>query len=301
MSITDLEREMAAGIVHYEDRAFPLRIKEYTVTAPSHGRNIPHWHEDFEIAQIMEGICRYKVNDDEILLQKGDFLFVNSRAMHVNTRGDCPRMSARCLLFQPSLLTSNPMILAKYIEPVHRGAPFEYLYFPRNTEEAAECGRWMDMIYDAKRSSKPAYELEVLAGLHGLAACVYRHAANIAPAVDQRTPSADQEKIMLEFIYSNFRDRITLKDIAGSAYLSTHRCCEIFREKIGRSPVEYLNYYRLQVAARLLVSSLSRTIQQTGAECGFESPAYFTSQFKKQFGVSPREYRRRAAEKTGAG
>jgi AraC-like DNA-binding protein len=187
------------------------------------------------------------------------------------------------------------MILAKYVDPVYRSAPFEYFYFPRNTDEASQCGRWMDLIYAAKKSGRPAYELEVLAGLHGLAACIYRHAASIAPAVDQKTWTADREKVMLEYIYTNFRDRITLKDIAGSAYLSTHRCCEIFREKIGRPPVEYLNYYRLQVAARLLISSPERTVQRIGSDCGFESPAYFTSRFRKQFGITPKEYRQRFA------
>jgi len=299
MSEADIEREMAAGIVHYEDLSFPLRIKEYTVTAPSHGRNIPHWHEDFEIAQIMEGICRYKVNDDVILLQKGDFLFVNSGVMHVNTRGDCPFVSVRCLLFQPSLLTSNPMILSKYIEPVYRSAPFEYLFFPRNTDQSRECAEWMDLIYEAKKSGRTAYELDVLAGLHGLAACIYRHAASIASPVDQKTETADQEKAMLEYIYSHYREQITLKDIASAAYLSSHRCCEIFREKIGRSPVEYLNYYRLQAAARLLISSPDKTIQRVGSDCGFESPAYFTSRFHRQFGMTPKEYRSRIFETAG--
>ena len=238
MSETDLEREMAAGIVHYENRSIPLRIKEYTITAPSKGRNILHWHEDFEIVQILEGICIYKINDDMILLQKGDFLFINSRVMHVNTRGDCPEMSARCLLFQPSVLSANPMVQEKYIDTVYRAAPFDYIVFPRNTEKTKECIRWMDMIYEAKKNAQPAYELDVLAGLHGLMACVYRHTANIVPAVYQRTWTADQEKIMLEYIYRNYSEKITLKDIAASASISTHRCCEIFREKIGWSPVE---------------------------------------------------------------
>ncbi len=293
----DIEREMAAGIVHYEDRALPMRIKEYTITAPSKGRNIPHWHEDFEMVQIMEGQCLYKVNDDVIVLKKDDFLFVNSRVMHVSTRGDCERMSARCLLFQTSVLTGNPVIMQRYVEPVVSTAAFDYLFFPGNTEEASMCAHWMDIIYASRKEKKPAYELEVLAGIHGLMACVCRNAVNIAPAVYQRTRTADQEKIMLGYIYRNYSEKITLSDIAGSAYLSTHRCCEIFREKIGWSPIEYLNYYRLQVASKLLVSSPEKEVQEIGSECGFESPAYFTSRFKKQFGLTPKDYRHKTMEK----
>ena len=286
--------DMAAGIVHYENAAIPLRIKEYTVQDESEERGIPHWHDDFELVQVLDGICEYAINEDVILLQKGDFLFVNPRVMHRSHKYSDNPMSARCLLAQAKILSANQMIQEQYIEPVADSSLFAYLYFPRNTEEAGECLRWMDLIYAAKNSQKPGYELEALAGLHGIMACIYRTAAHISPAHFQRSDTADLEKKMLSYIYQRYREKISLADIAGSAPVSVHRCCEIFRKQLGYTPIEYLNFYRLQVAARTLHAS-EKSIQEIAGDCGFESAAYFTKLFRERFHMTPKEYRKQAA------
>lgn len=291
MKKEQLIQDMAAGIVHYENAAIPLRIKEYSVHENREEYNIPHWHDDFELMQVLEGVCEYKINDDLIYIQNGDFLFVNARVMHKTKRhGDSP-LTGRCLLFRQGILSPNPMIQEKYLESIRNAGPFEYIYFPRNTKEADICIRWMNWIYEAKHESLPAYEMEALAGLHAIMACIYRYISRITPAVEQKSEKAELEKKMLSFIYHQYADKITLTDIASSASISVHRCCEIFKENVGYSPVEYLNYYRLHVAAKMLLIS-DKPVQEIALSNGFESAAYFTKQFKKQFQKTPKEYRK---------
>jgi len=283
--------DMAAGIVHYENAEIPLRIKEYTIDDNVEERNIPHWHDDFELVQVLEGVCEYTINEDKIYLQKGDFLFLNTKVMHKSHRYSTSPLRARCLLFQPKILSSNAMIKERYIEPVWVTNPVEYIYFPRNTDETSKCLFWMNEIYNARNKNLPAYELEALAGLHGIMACIYRHISEIAPAIYQKSKTADLEKKMLSFIYQHYKEKITLGDIAAAGNIGKHRCCEIFREKTGYTPIEYLNFYRLQVASRVLLSG-DKTIQEIAGGCGFESAAYFTKQFRNQFQQTPKEYRK---------
>lgn len=61
----------------------------------------------------------------------------------------------------------------------------------------------------------------------------------------------------------------------------------------GETPVQHLHRARLDYAARLLSES-QMTVDEVMTRAGFNSPTHFYNSFKKQFGMSPNEYRRKA-------
>ena len=58
---------------------------------------------------------------------------------------------------------------------------------------------------------------------------------------------------------------------------------------VGKSPMELLRNARMQRAAQLLETN-AYDVAQVGYMVGFSDPRYFSTSFKKQFGVSPRAY-----------
>ena len=58
---------------------------------------------------------------------------------------------------------------------------------------------------------------------------------------------------------------------------------------VGKSPMELLRNARMQRAAQLLATN-AYDVAQVGYMVGFSDPRYFSTSFKKQFGVSPRVY-----------
>ena len=60
----------------------------------------------------------------------------------------------------------------------------------------------------------------------------------------------------------------------------------------GETPVQHLHRARLDFAARLLKES-QMTVDEVMARAGFNSPTYFYNSFKKQFGMSPKDYRQK--------
>ncbi len=64
-----------------------------------------------------------------------------------------------------------------------------------------------------------------------------------------------------------------------------------FLATVGCSPGEYIRQIKLEKAKELLVSS-NQPIDAVGKACGFESPAKFSSFFKRAAGVSPAAFRR---------
>lgn len=60
-----------------------------------------------------------------------------------------------------------------------------------------------------------------------------------------------------------------------------------------RTPIEYLNYYRLERASYLLTST-DLPVTQVAMDCGFNDLSYFIRSFKKYRGITPKKYRDRA-------
>ncbi|MDR0749590.1 MAG: helix-turn-helix domain-containing protein [Tannerellaceae bacterium] len=61
----------------------------------------------------------------------------------------------------------------------------------------------------------------------------------------------------------------------------------------GMTPNDYLLHLKMNKSRRLLSENNDQTIAEVAYRLGFSSPAYFSKCFKKQFGITPQEYRRK--------
>lgn len=81
----------------------------------------------------------------------------------------------------------------------------------------------------------------------------------------------------------------TLEDYARLCAMSKYHFIRVFQEVTGKTPLAYRSDVRLEHAAEhLLEERLS--VSQIAAATGFGSAAYFSSAFRKKYGVSPRQY-----------
>lgn len=85
----------------------------------------------------------------------------------------------------------------------------------------------------------------------------------------------------------------TLDMLAREVGMSRSAFAERFTQLMGVSPMQYLSNWRLQRAARLLERQ-GMSVARAAAEVGYESEAAFNRAFKKQVGVPPGAWRRRA-------
>src|SRR5271167_1703534 len=66
-----------------------------------------------------------------------------------------------------------------------------------------------------------------------------------------------------------------------------------FRKALGRSP--YKEIRRVQIErARSLLSGTDRPVREIADACGFKETRQLSTAFHERFGLSPRQYRRRA-------
>lgn len=110
--------------------------------------------------------------------------------------------------------------------------------------------------------------------------------ADSAPSVPPRILAAQA------FLDRHSGDPVGLARLAAFAGLSVSHFSAEFRRHVGMPPMRYLLELRLRRAAYLLVDQ-NRSVADVARETGFTDPLYFSRQFRKQFGLSPRPYRKR--------
>ena len=98
-------------------------------------------------------------------------------------------------------------------------------------------------------------------------------------------------KTVLDFMEGQLHAPLTLDELAAAVHMSPRYFCRFFREMTHRTPVDYLNYLRVEHAARLLASSAfpSRRLPYS---CGFNDLSYFIKIYKKYKGITPGKERR---------
>ncbi len=95
----------------------------------------------------------------------------------------------------------------------------------------------------------------------------------------------------LRLIEQEYTEPLDLQQMAAAASLSKPHLIKSFREAFGMPPLEYLLHVRIQKAMPLLRDT-DRTITDIAYAVGFNDSNYFSRQFKKQTGLTPREFSR---------
>lgn len=109
-------------------------------------------------------------------------------------------------------------------------------------------------------------------------------------AVSEKKPPNAVFKKVADYMHDNFKDRLTVHDLAQIANMSESNFYLAFKKQFGKSPIAYLNGLRLTLASNMLKYS-DEPISEIASAVGFEDPFYFSKIFKSEFQVSPRQYR----------
>ncbi|HVK46549.1 MAG TPA: AraC family transcriptional regulator [Pseudobacter sp.] len=104
--------------------------------------------------------------------------------------------------------------------------------------------------------------------------------------------SNDKERIdkVFHYIFENFRQDISLNDVAAIANMNRQAFCRYFKSRTQKTFVEFLNEVRISHACRLLTES-NQAVANLAYDCGFNSITNFNRIFKEIKGISPRQFR----------
>ena len=90
------------------------------------------------------------------------------------------------------------------------------------------------------------------------------------------------------YIDTHFSDEINLDKIASKALVSKFHFIRVFKKYYGRTPHQYLQEVRIEMAKKILLKG--KSIDEVCNSIGFKSKTSFISLFKKMTGVTPLAY-----------
>lgn len=252
-------------------------------------RALCHWHEDIELITIQDGEMNYDVNGHKILLQKGDSIMVNARQMHFGYSHHKKECSFLCILFHPSLLMSHEYTNSLYVKPIIDNPNIEYLVYREN----AEVAQLQEQIISLKTADDDCSTLDIISTLFQLWSILY-HTCKAQNLIHYEVPQPTDlliQKKMVSYIYQNYREIISLDDIASAGNVSNNKCCLLFKKYLQQSPIDFANSYRLEVSCNLLRGT-KESVSSIAFVCGFNHLSYFSKLFYRKYNCTPSAYRK---------
>lgn len=99
-------------------------------------------------------------------------------------------------------------------------------------------------------------------------------------------------KKALEIVGEKLSEPLNIKGLSRAVGLSRSRFSVLFAQQLNLSPQSYIEAERLSRAAQMLQSS-SWPVSQIAEEVGFPNAFYFSTRFRRQYGLPPSAYRTR--------
>lgn len=272
---------------HAPRGTFDFPIELYYVD-PSHPRyEMPfHWHMEHELILVLQGVLRLSVEGEAFELALGDCMLIADGAIHGGTPEGC---IYECLVFDLERFLAGTTTCGQRVALLTEGEARLEGKFPAGTQAAAI----VSQLFQAMETERPGYELTTMGLLWQLWGELLGQrllgAAEPGPPRDIRRAQA--VKNVLRRIRSSYGQPLTLEDLAAEAALEPKYFCRVFRQITGRTPINYLNYYRVECAAELLCTTQG-SITDIALECGFGDVSYFSRMFRRYKGQTPGQYRR---------
>lgn len=96
----------------------------------------------------------------------------------------------------------------------------------------------------------------------------------------------------LNFLNKNLNKKLTLREIANEVGYSPTYFTTLFKKETNYSPLSYFSHLKILKACEYLDYTKNK-IKEISFSLGYSDPYYFTKDFKKRMGLSPRQYRNR--------
>lgn len=97
-------------------------------------------------------------------------------------------------------------------------------------------------------------------------------------------------KSCVAFLQANYREKLTLQMISKALYISPNYLCRLFKREMHQTLFEYLQDYRLEISKKYL-KDIRYKVFEVAEMVGYSDAKYFSSQFKKKYGITPVQYR----------
>tara|TARA_R110002049_G_scaffold27321_2_gene94207 strand:+ start:398464 stop:399330 length:867 start_codon:yes stop_codon:yes gene_type:complete len=252
-----------------------------------------HAHEFSEIVIITGGEGLHVTGEDSWQLSTGDVFVIGGSRPHdylnmdrlrlINVLFDQAELAMR-LRDLPSLPGYHAMF---HLEPAWRKRHQFNSRLRVSTEEMDEICDLIDKLESelCRRES----------GFQFVATAVFMQLVGHLSRCYGRTKNADSQSLLriaetISHIETHFTEPVQLDDLVDISGMSRRSFLRAFESALGCTPIAHLIQLRINRASVLLTTT-DRSITDIAYDVGFNDSNYFSRQFRKSLGVTPRDFR----------
>ncbi|GMB01142.1 AraC family transcriptional regulator [Pelosinus sp. IPA-1] len=284
----DLKEKVTHG-----EKSFPLCV--YHSKSDTNHFIGYHWHNEVEFFYLNKGNVIVSVDSAPIEVHAGEAVFVNSGQIHsghLHYSTDCEFYA---IVFNLNMLSSNTIgdCQNRYINTLMNkkyGLPQKY---SKTSDWEIDILKQLKQIIHNYLNKVPGYEMAITGSLYTIISQLIIHNKLIISnhARDEGLHNYKREnfKKVLNYIHTNYPNKIGLVDMANEINMSQYHFCRFFKSMSGQTPFAYLNDCRINQAVLLLCNS-DRKVMDIAFDVGFTNFSYFIKIFKQIKGCTPSKF-----------
>ena len=247
-----------------------------------------HYHQEYELTWIVQGRGKRFVGNRMEDFSAGDFVLIGPNQPHC-WKLDANVRSAKAIVIQ----FSHEFLGADFFErPEFELIQSMLQASVSGLKFAVEKKPELSGLKAIGRSDGARRILLLLDLLHILSVKPYT-AIGAAAMYDTAADPADTKRInvVMAYIVENFKNDISLEDVADIASLTPNAFCKYFKRVTRKTFMDTVIQYRLNHASQQLIHT-DDSVSAIAIDSGFNDLSYFYKVFKTKLGMSPLAYRK---------
>lgn len=277
-----------------EHTSLDFPYNTYLCSIPLDFASVPlHWHDEIELISIKKGHGAISVDFQTHLLSAGDIIFILPGQLHTIQQHEDSVMEYENIIFKKELLFSGKYDLCAdaFITPLLHNPQRGITFITPTTHGYSQFSNLISQIDGLSAARPEGYQLAIKGCLFQFFFQLIVTKKKSDSICSIKTKSLEKLKTILKYVEIHYNEPITVDKMAALSFYSKSHFMKFFKTHIGTGFIEYLNDYRMTMAARLLITN-DISVLETAVQTGFDNLSYFHRLFKRKYGQTPQKYRK---------
>lgn len=246
-----------------------------------------HSHDFYELYLFLNGSAVYTVENGDYELMSGDIILIPPNHLHR------VEITDKSLLYERFVFWLNPNYLNKLstpktkLEKVFLDCGKSKNYLVRDTKFSKVIKQKLIDLHKSKESNDFGNDIEIQIIIKSLLLELSRYL--ISQTYTSKAPTINKMvNDTIKYINENINKPLSLDMLSRDLYISKYYLARLFKKNTGTSPHQFIIKKRLALSKNLLAKGIS--IKEACVQVGFGDYTHYFRAFKKEFGITPKQY-----------
>ena len=272
-----------------EDLKFPFKM--YSVQGD--GIICTGFHEKaMEIIEITSGKVMVQIGTEFAEANAGEFLYVPPTMVFRVDAVD-GEAGMRSMVFDSSIIEINmenfdtEIFYMFYVQSKNKIVVFSEGHPVHDT-----LSKYMQESYDEYVSKDVCYKLPIRANIYLMMTALLRYYCGSKNDLDRMIyHNVMRLRFVITYIAEHYKEKIYIETLSEMITVSPDYFTKMFKDSIGRTPIDYINGLRINRAMQMLATT-DTSVNDISDSLGFSNSNYFHKIFKQYMDTSPAAYRK---------